>query len=67
MSGRNEQRDPEEQFLFDGHEALTSSMREGFGDLGWWFDTSALTPEETAEQVVAHAYGLASVHARRGL
>lgn len=64
---RNEQRDPEEQFFLDGHEALTATMRDGFGDLGWWFDTSALTPEETAEQVVAHAYGLASVDGRRGL
>lgn len=52
---RNEQRDPEEQFHFDGHEALVARMRAEFGEIGWWFDTSALTPEETAEQVVDDA------------
>lgn len=55
---RNEERAPEEQFFFDGHEALTGTMRAGFGELGWWFDTSALTPEETAPRVVDHAYDL---------
>jgi hypothetical protein len=60
---RNEQRDPEEQFFFDGHEALTATMRDGFGDLGWWFDTSGLTPEETAERVVVDAYALGGVPA----
>jgi hypothetical protein len=60
---RNELRDPEEQFFFDGHDALVASMRAAFGELGWWFDTSALTPEETADQVLAHAYDLG----RRGL
>ena len=25
------------------------------GDVAWWFDTSALTPEETAEQLVREA------------
>lgn len=55
---RNEERSPEEQFFFDGHEALTASMRAGFGELGWWFDTSALTPEDTAARVVEHAYDL---------
>jgi hypothetical protein len=28
-------------------------MTREFGDGGWWFDTSALEPEETAEQFVA--------------
>lgn len=55
---RNEERVPEEQFLFEGHEALTATMRAGFGELGWWFDTSALTPEDTAARVVDHAYDL---------
>ena len=27
-------------------------MRQHLGGRGWWFDTSALTPEETAEQLV---------------
>ena len=60
---RNELRVPEERFLFDGHEALVATMRATFGELGWWFDTSALTPEETAGRVLAHAYDLG----RRGL
>jgi len=50
---RNTTRDPREQFCFDGYEALTAGMREGFGDVGWWFDTSTLTPDETAAQIVA--------------
>jgi hypothetical protein len=33
-------------------------MRRAFGEVGWWFDTSALTPEQTAEWVVDHAYAL---------
>lgn len=60
---RNALRDPEDRFDFDGQEALVDRMRRDFGDVGWWFDTSALTPEETAEQVLAHAYALG----RRGL
>jgi len=55
---RNELRDPEEQFFFDGQEALIATMRRAFGEVGWWFDTSALTPEQTAEWVVDHAYAL---------
>src|SRR6478735_4016188 len=60
---RNEQRAPEEQFFFDGHEELTATMRDGFGDLGWWFDTSGLTPEETAERIVVDAYAHGGVPA----
>ena len=33
--------------------------------LGWWLDTSALTPEETAERVVVHAYARGGVPAGR--
>ena len=55
---RNEQRAPEEQFFFDGHETLMATMSEEFGELGWWFDTSALTVEETVAHVVADAYAL---------
>ena len=28
-------------------------MNREFGDAGWWFDTSALKPDETAERLVA--------------
>lgn len=64
---RNAQRDPEEQFHFDGHELLVARMRAEFGEIGWWFDTSALTPEETVEQVVDHAYAKGFVTYRRRL
>nr|WP_129666559.1 AAA family ATPase [Phytoactinopolyspora endophytica] len=52
---RNATRDADEQFAFDGYEDLRSSMHDGFGTAGWWFDTSDLTPEETAIQIVAEA------------
>jgi hypothetical protein len=52
---RNTTRNPEAQFDFDGYEALDASMRRELGDVGWWFDTSGLSPEQTAEQVLIHA------------
>ncbi|PSK95362.1 adenylylsulfate kinase-like enzyme [Murinocardiopsis flavida] len=30
-------------------------MREQLGGVGWWLDTEALTPEETADTIAAHA------------
>ncbi len=56
---RNTIREPEEQFAFDDYETLTADMRHGFGTMGWWFDTSALTPDETADQIIANAPVLA--------
>ena len=56
---RNASRDPVERFEFDGYEHLEADMKHDLGDIGWWFDTSALTPEETAEQLVREA----AVHA----
>ncbi|MFD0634770.1 adenylyl-sulfate kinase [Catenulispora yoronensis] len=52
---RNTIRHPDHQFFFDGYEGLEAAMRREFGDVGWWFDTSALTPEQTAARVVAEA------------
>jgi adenylylsulfate kinase-like enzyme len=52
---RNEVRAPEEQFFFDGYEELRESMQHGFGNLGWWFDTSELTPEQTAQRILDEA------------
>lgn len=52
---RNEIRAPQEQFFFDGYEELRASMRNGFGDLGWWFDTSDLSPEQTVERILQEA------------
>jgi hypothetical protein len=56
---RNAVRDPDDQFFFDGYDGLTASMRDGFGTAGWWFDTSDLTPDETAAQIVTNAIVLA--------
>jgi chloramphenicol 3-O-phosphotransferase len=56
---RNATRHPDEHFEFDGYHRLEAGMRRELGDVGWWFDTSALTPAETAEQLVREA----TVHA----
>ncbi len=52
---RNASRDPVARFDFDGYERLEADMSREFGDVGWWFDTSTLTPDETAERLVAEA------------
>jgi len=52
---RNATRDPEESWEFDGYHQLEADMRRDIGETGWWFDTSALTPEATAEQLVREA------------
>jgi predicted kinase len=53
---RNSIRDPDERFYFDGYERLEADMRRDLGELGWWFDTSALSPSETAAQLVGEAF-----------
>jgi predicted kinase len=57
---RNGTRDRDEQFAFDGYHQLEADMRRDLGDVGWWFDTSALTPEETAEQLAREAVNRAA-------
>jgi predicted kinase len=52
---RNATRDPDERFEFDGYRQLEADMKQHLGDIAWWFDTSALTPEETAEHLVREA------------
>lgn len=52
---RNSSRHPDERFEFDGYELLEADMNHRLGDIAWWFDTSALTPEESAEQLVREA------------
>jgi len=52
---RNATRDPDERWEFDGYHRLDAEMRRDLGDIGWWFDTSVLTPAETAEQLVREA------------
>ena len=50
---RNAVRESSERWEFPGYDRLDADMRRGFGEVGWWFDTSALTPEETAERIVS--------------
>ena len=57
---RNATRDPDERFEFDGYEQLEADMKHHLGDIAWWFDTSALTPQETAEQLVREAVARAA-------
>jgi hypothetical protein len=52
---RNAMRDPQDRFDFHGYERLQADMKREFSDCAWWFDTAALTPEETAEQLVGNA------------
>lgn len=58
---RNATRHPEEQYFFDGYSNLIARMRTGFGSLGWWFDTTDLTPEQTASEIVTHAPARAAI------
>ncbi|MFE0098705.1 AAA family ATPase [Streptomyces sp. NPDC059009] len=59
---RNTLRDPQERFFFDGYEELDAAMKRELGDVGWWFDTSALTAEESADRVIEEARGRAPVN-----
>ncbi|NUR92758.1 MAG: AAA family ATPase [Nonomuraea sp.] len=52
---RNTIRDPREQFDFDGYEDLDADMKREVGDVGWWFDTAGLTPEETVDRIIGEA------------
>ena len=38
-----------------GYDRLDADMRRDFGEVGWWFNASALTQEETAERIVREA------------
>jgi predicted kinase len=52
---RNASRQSTERWEFAGYDRLEADMRQGFGNVGWWFDTSALDATETAERVVQDA------------
>ena len=58
---RNAMRNPEERLEFDGYERLEADMKREFGDIGWWLDTSAITADQTAEQLVAELADRAAV------
>ncbi|GAA3516624.1 AAA family ATPase [Actinocatenispora rupis] len=62
---RNSIRDPRDRFDFDGYEALERDMAREFGDVGWWFDTAGLGPDETADRIVRDAHHRALVHRPR--
>jgi predicted kinase len=64
---RNTIRDPRERFDFDGYEALEADMKRELGDAGWWFDTSAHTPEQTADDIVRTASHRARLRWRQAL
>jgi len=49
---RNRARPPHEQFAFEGYEHLEADMERDLADGAWWFDTAALTPDETAARLV---------------
>ncbi|MEU6389300.1 AAA family ATPase [Streptomyces sp. NPDC046939] len=59
---RNTLRDPRERFDFDGYEDLDADMKRELGDVGWWFDTADLTPEETADRIIREARHRAMVN-----
>ncbi|WP_329438027.1 AAA family ATPase [Streptomyces canus] len=59
---RNALRDPRERFDFDGYEDLDVGMKRELGDAGWWFDTAALTPEETADGIIREVWHRALVN-----
>jgi predicted kinase len=50
---RNTSRSADERFAFSGYAELEADMIREFGNAGWWFDTSDIGPEETAERLVA--------------
>jgi predicted kinase len=53
---RNATREPiSERWEFDGYERLEAQMRRDVAGFGWWFDTAALTPHDTAARLVAEA------------
>ena len=52
---RNTIRGPRERFDFDGYENLDAEMERELGDVGWWFDTAALTPDQTADRILREA------------
>jgi len=50
---RNASRSADESWEFGGYHQLEADLRREFGGVGWWFDTSELTAEQTAEQLLS--------------
>lgn len=51
---RNAARDDDERLDFD-YSPLEAELDREVGGVGWWFDTSALTAEETAARIIREA------------
>lgn len=51
---RNADRPVQEQVFYD-YSGLAEEMTRELGQVGWWFDTSAMTPEATAAGILANA------------
>ncbi|GAA1989228.1 AAA family ATPase [Catenulispora subtropica] len=52
---RNTIRHPDQQFHFEGYDVLEAAMRRELGDVGWWFVSSELSPEETVDRILRDA------------
>ncbi|GIF01969.1 AAA family ATPase [Paractinoplanes rishiriensis] len=60
---RNATRDPDQRINDDyfastsppSASSLADELSRDLGDVGWWFDTSTLTPEQSAELIVREA------------
>ena len=64
---RNQLRPAAEQFAFDGYEYLEADMKRDLSEIGWWLDTSAISPEATAERLVREVvYARATPRRRMG-
>lgn len=48
---RNASRNEDERWNFENYEGLEAQMRKSFDDIGWWLDTSQLTPQEVASEI----------------
>ncbi|AXK34138.1 phosphotransferase [Streptomyces armeniacus] len=57
---RNAARAVEHQVHFD-FSPYYRAMREQLGEVGWWLDTAALSPEETADLIAARAHDTAAL------
>ncbi|WP_053208257.1 AAA family ATPase [Jiangella muralis] len=57
---RNAERAPETQVHYD-YSGLADEMDRSLAGVGWWLDSSAQTPDETAADVVTHAAAKAAL------
>lgn len=58
---RNARRDPSQRWEFDGYDRLEGVLSRELGDTGWWLDTSDLTADDTADQIIRKAHDMARI------